>query len=297
LTQVQKTKASMQQMEEALKNQEEKFAEMVNKNESLKAVWRAMGDGQQGATFIQQSTSKTISSQTTTQQVHSDTQETSVSTSVSASFCGFGGGVSAGVSHSDGQDQMQGDQEVKEDKFHFECEGDFGELENPLLGKVLEALQNDKWCPKEEEKKEGLDAEENQKGPGYLWKVPPGKNARFYVKEIFFARKLVMFTSNLEASGQIQSATTRSSTAFNAGVSGTAYGVTAAVDVSHGQSTADTNTKSSMKKNAKDNSYSHGDLYIKFLLLKAITPGPKRSQDTKTDEVDTVDYAKQHLGA
>jgi len=322
LDQVQKCDEYETNMKEALKKSEKDFAEMVNKTDSIKAVWQATSEKQGGSTFITQMTTKTISSQKTTEDTHVDTSENSVSGSVGGSFAGFGGKVSAGYKEGSEESKTEGHQEVQEDKFHFECEGDFGELNNALLEKVLEALESDQWCPEREKGPEGSEGQEgapegqeeapegqeevpqgtedgqqeSQKGPGYLWKAPPGKNVRFYVKEVFFARKLVMFTSNTRAAGEIVSATTKSNHAVSGGVAAQAYGVEVAAQAGHGQGESDTHSESSMKKNSKDSTLSHGDLYIKFLLLAPITPGPKRSQNTKTEPIDTVEYAKQHLG-
>jgi len=118
---------------------------------------------------------------------------------------------------------------------------------------------------------------------------------RYYVAEIFFARKLVMYTSDSDASGKIVAATSQSTNSVNVSGSASGWGVTVGVEAAHSQSDSQSQQDSSMQKNSRDDSCSHGNLYIKFLLLKPFMPAPMRSKDTLTEDVGQVEYANKHL--
>lgn len=269
-------------MKAALDKSQEDFAEFANGPTAMKAIWKAAHPEKEGSSFETKIVTKTVQSQSSQSTTTANSSSISASVTVGGSFGGFGGSATVGGSHSQQQSQMQGQQQGKATKFHFECEGCYGRLNNDLREVILKSFNSDQWFVKGKE-------------PGFLWKEQGDQNIRFYVAEIFFARKLLFYTSDSQASGQIQQASTKSASSVNVGGSATGWGVTVAADTEYGQANEKTNQQSSMKKNSKDESFSHGNLYIKFLLLKPFIPAPKRGDGIRDGDVNSVEYAKEHL--
>jgi len=282
--QAQKCEQMATAMNKALDENREAFEKFANGTTALKAVWKAKNPENEGASFETRISTETFSMQTSESVTDAHSTEVTAGVSGGGSFMGFTAKASASVAHGSQDAHTDGKDTAKQEVFHFECEGCYGRLINPLMDTVLQAFKSDQWFIEGET-------------PGNFWKPPPGRNIRFYVAEIFFARKLMFKTSNSEASNQISANTATSSNSaswsFEAGYAGITGGTSGSV--AH----ADTKTdqQSSMEKSSKDDALYHGNLYIKFLLLKPIIPAPKRaSAEPKQLEWNTPDYAKEHLG-
>merc|ERR1719362_602053 len=102
-------------------------AKMLNSGKPMKAVWRAAHPENEGSIFETKIVTKTIKSQSY----------------VGGSFCGFGSSATVGGSHDEQNSQMQGTREEKESKFHFECEGCYGRLDNALLETILKGVDSE----------------------------------------------------------------------------------------------------------------------------------------------------------
>jgi len=282
--QAQKCQQMAKSMADALAKNKEAFAEFANGTTALKAVWTSKNPENPGAGFETRICTETLATQDSKSTVTSHTNSVTAGGSAGGSFWGFTAKASASGTHSKEEAHAEGEDKAKQEVFHFECEGCYGSLQNDLMDTVLQAFKSDQWFI------EG-------QTPGIWWKPPPGKNIRFYVAEIFFARKLMFKTSSSEATNAIQANTTTTSNSASWSVEVGAYG--ASVGTSGTVAAADTETdqESSMQRESKDDALYHGDLYIKFLLLKPVIPAPKReSAEPKELEWNTPDYAKTHLG-
>jgi len=271
-------------MLKALDEQAKAFEQFASGTSRLKALWQAAHPDQGASSFMTAKETTAWKSQKTKSQTHADAQSSSNATTVEASAFGARAGVTHGTSQETEQSRMKGTQEAESHVMHFECEGCYGSLDNDLLKCILKAFNSDKWYI-------------DEKDPGYLWKQSSGKEARFYVAEILFARKCLFTTSDQEASGEISALSTKSASASSTSASAGWGPVSIAHTSTSGQAHTDTSAQASMKKDSKDNTYHHANIFIKFLLLKPLIPAPKRSKDTpKETDVDSAQYASQHLG-
>jgi len=267
-------------MNQALDKSREAFAEFQNKQTTLKAAWNA-GDSNKGSSFETKVCTKTFSMQKSQSQTEAQIDSVDVAANVGGGWGGFGVEASAGVAHQGQQAQMTGEDQTEEHVFHFECEGCFGTLDNPLLKTVLKGFRSDQWFIEGKE-------------PGYFWKSN-GNNVRFYVAEIFVARKLMFKTSHSEASNHISATTGKTTNSANWSAQASGWGATGGTSGQVSHSNQHQGEIGSMKKNAKDDAFFHGGWYIKFYLLKPFIPAPKRG-NKESCEWNTPEYAKEHLG-
>lgn len=276
-------------LNKALDDNREAFADFANGTTALKAVWRSKNPENEGASFETRICTETFSMQTSESTTTAQSTQVTAGVSGGGSFMGFTAKASASVAHGSQSAHTEGEDHAKQHVFHFECEGCYGRLINPLMDTVLQAFKSPEWFIEGEK-------------PGSFWNPPTeerpeGRNIRFYVDQIFFARKLMFKTSDSEASNQISAntATTSNSASwsFEAGYAGVSGGTSGSV--AHASTKSD--QQSSMEKNSKDDALYHGNLYIKFLLLKPVIPAPKRaSLEPKDLQWNAPSYASEHLG-
>jgi len=202
---------------------------------------------------------------------------------VSVGFLGFLS-ASAGGSHESESSTGHQSQSLEQTRFHFECEGSYASLTNPLLDSVLKGINNDQWYVPGED-------------PGYLWSSSGknGRNVRYYVSEILFTRKLCWYTSDVEQAGYINAANHKSSSAVTFSAGGFYNGFSGGVHGKHAQGSESASQSQKIQSTVKDQTQSHANLAIKFLLLKPLVPGPKRCAATLDDDVESVEYAEAWL--
>jgi len=284
----QQVEAMATAMNQAVDKSRENFEAFANGTTALKAVWRSKNPENEGSSFETKICTETFSMQTSTSETTA--QATSVEAGVSGGggWCGFSVEASASVAHGSQSAHTEGEDKAKQHVFHFECEGCYGRLVNPLMDTVLQVFKSDQWFIEGEK-------------PGSFWNPPTkerpeGRNVRFYVAEFFFARKLMFKTSDSNASHQISANTATSSNSASWSVKGGGWGFSAGTNGSVAHSSTKSNQQSSMEKNSKDDALYHGNLYIKFLLLKPVIPAPKReSLEPKELDWNAPAYARENL--
>jgi len=286
--QTQKVEAMATAMNQAVDKSRENFEAFANGTTALKAMWRSKNPENEGASFETYISTKTFASQTSTAETTAQATEVTAGVSGGGGWGGFSVEASASVAHGSQSAHTVGDDTATQHVFHFECEGCYGKLRNPLMETVLDVFKSDQWFMEGEK-------------PGSFWNPPTkerpeGRNVRFYVAEIFFARKLMFKTSDSNASHHIDANTATSSNSASWSVKAGGWGFSGGTDGSVAHSSTKSNQKSSMQKSSKDDAMYHGNLYIKFLLLKPVIPAPKReSLEPKELDWNAPAYARENL--
>lgn len=272
----------------------EDFEKLANSSETnLKAVWKTQKPSRPGTAFETRIRTTFDGLTDTKQETH--VTDTKVEGAVGTEVEGGEGPLTAiaGQEENAGLETEKGKGSGEMGSFlkrmHFEAEGAYGKLNNPLLAKSIECLNNENWYAED-------------KNPGYLWTPPPhGKNVRYVVEEMFFCRKLCWWSSDDNTIGTIQAQEDKVTEAagFETKAGGGVEGLGRATEYVKGNvSHAHQNLGRGLNayKKAQDDTVHSPNLCVKFLLLKPVMPGPKQKDDKKEKNWELPDYAHQYLG-